>query len=102
MVTSMDSPVLDVEIFAAKDRTNLFMSAPMKCGLKEADTLHIDGLSMVAMKKNDILPIDLPQLTPQNKRDLENLYKRGKRLDVAEFAARGLHDSYSLKLVVIL
>lgn len=94
------SSVLDVEIFAAKDRTKLFMSAPAECGLKHADTLRVDGHTMMAMKNTDILPIDLPQLSDQNKCDLESLHKRGKKLTIAEITALGLYDAYALNVVV--
>lgn len=103
--TKSDNTMLPVEFFAAKDNagllSGLIMSVPCKCGLKRADTLRIDGLSMVALQARSILPIDLPELSKDSKERLVALAKTGNQLPVAEFMARGLFDAYFLKLVLV-
>lgn len=95
------SDILSVEYFAAKDNLGLIMMVPKKCGLKQADTLRIDGLSMVAIKNRSILPIDLPALTNSVRERLVALSVKGYQLPVGEFMARGLFDAYSLNVVII-
>ncbi len=93
--------MLSVEYFAAKDQLGLIMTVPSKCGLKQADTLRIEGLSMVALQEQAILPIELPDLTESVRAKLEALSAKGYQLPVGEFVARGLVDAYSLRIVII-
>lgn len=93
--------VLPVEIFAAKDNGELFIAVPCKCGLKQADTLRVKGLVVVALKDRSILPIDLPELTEESRGRLLNFAAKGKQIPVGEFMARGLFDAYFLDLVVV-
>lgn len=96
--------VLSVEVFAAKDAsgalTGIILAVPRMCGLKRADTLRIDGLSVIAMESRSVLPVDLPDLSPQSREDMLILTRAGKRLVVAEFSALGLLDAYYLDLVI--
>lgn len=99
-----DDQVLSVEVFAAKDSsgalTGIVLAVPRMCGLKRADTLRIDGLSVMAMESRSVLPVDLPDLSPQSREDMLTLTRAGKRLVVAEFTALGLLDAYYLDLVI--
>lgn len=96
--------LVSVEVFAAKDSHGLpgglFMAVSCKCGLWEADTLRIDALSMVALQRKSIMPIDLPALTVPVRDKLVAWAKTGQPLPVAEFMARGLYDAYYLDVVV--
>lgn len=96
-----ESGVLSVEYFAAKDGAVLVMMVPCKCGLNQADTLRIDGISLSALRNQSILPIDLPSLTESVRAKLVALSRRGEQLSVGEFMARGLFDSYSLNVVIV-
>lgn len=97
--------LLSVEVFAAKDSdaadAGLFLAVSCKCGLWEADTLRIDGLSMVALQRKSIMPIDFPPLTASVREKLVGWAASGKPLPVAEFMARGLYDAYYLDVVVV-
>lgn len=96
--------VVAVEFFAAKDSlggSGVMMTVPVRCGLKAADTLRVDGLTIVAMKDRSILPVDLPMLSEGSRAALVRVAERGKRLPVGEFMARGLFDSYFLTLVIV-
>lgn len=92
---------LAVEYFAAKDSSALVMMVPCECGLKQADTLRISGLSMEALCNRSILPIDLPMLNNEIREKLIALAVAGQPLAVGEFMARGLFDYYSLRVVII-
>jgi hypothetical protein len=95
------SGVLSVEIFSAMGQAGLvMMSVPCRCGLKWADTLRIDGLSMVAMQSRSIVPIDFPELTSADRDALVGLANAGERLAVGEFTACGLLDAYFLNVTV--
>jgi hypothetical protein len=102
--TGNDDQVLSVEVFAAKDfageLTGIILAVPRMCGLKRADTLRIDGLSVMAMESRSVLPVDLPDLSPQSRQDMLTLARAGKRLAVAEFTALGLFDAYYLDLAI--
>ena len=93
--------VLSVEFFTATDQSKVMMAVPSKCGLKQADTLRVDGLSMVAMRERSILPIDMPELTDNTRNLLLMLIETDNRIAVGEILPRGLFDSYWLKLVVV-
>lgn len=99
-----DEQVLSVEVFAAKDSTGaltgLILAVPRFCGLKRADTLLVDGLSVIAMASRSVLPVDLPRLTPKSREFMEALARGGKRLVAAEFSALGLIDAYYLDVVI--
>ena len=96
----MVEEILSVEIFAAKDGAGVFIAAPHRCGLKDADTLQVDGLSMVAIKNGSILPVDLPDLGDKERSYLLKYSESRRLLPVGEFLARGLADSYFLKLII--
>ena len=101
----MSEALLSVEVFAAKDSagtlTGVMMAVPCRCGLKQADSLRIDGFSMMAMREQTILPIDFSTLTSDVRSNLKTLAQSGQPLAVAEFTAIGLLDAYFLKLVVV-
>jgi hypothetical protein len=90
--------IIPIEVFAAKDGAGVFIAAPLRCGLKNADTLRVSGLSMVAIKNESILPIDLPDLEERERRYLLKFADTGRPLSVGEFLASGLADSYLLRL----
>ena len=96
--------LLSVELFAAKDFENddgeCFLAVPCRCGLSEADTLRIDGLTMVALREKSIMPIDFYPLTGRVRDKLMAWATRGKPLPVAEFMARGLFNSYFVNVIV--
>ena len=89
-----------MEVFAAKDFRGFFLSAPARCGLKQADTLSVSAkrLSVMAMHGNTVLDLDLPDLTPESLAKLQELEKAGGRLAVAEFSPLGLFDAYFLNV----
>jgi hypothetical protein len=93
------------EIFAAKDEmgkaAGIFMSVPCRCGLKDADTLKIDGLSMVATQFRSVMPLDFPAISTEDRERLVAWSATGKPLPVAEFMVRGLFDSYFLNVEVV-
>lgn len=97
--------VLSVEVFAAKDSdgkfTGLMMTVPPRCGLKQADTLRVSGLAVVAMRKNVVLSVDLPNLSESSCAHFAELARSGQRLAVAEFKALGLLDAYFLDVDVV-
>ena len=96
---------LSVEVFAAKDSggrlTSLMMSVPCQCGLKEADTLRIDGFVMLAMRGVAVLSVDLPALSVESRADFLAWADAGQRLTVGEFKASGMLDSYFLNLTFV-
>ncbi|HJV75095.1 MAG TPA: hypothetical protein VJ654_12795 [Noviherbaspirillum sp.] len=92
--------VLSVEFFAAKDSGEMMMTVPWNCGLKEATTLRVADLFIVAMRGQSVLPIDLPSLDEECKARLIGYAERGKALPVAEFSALGLRDAYFLNVVI--
>lgn len=96
--------VLSAEIFAAKDSqgrvTDVFMSVPCHSGLKQADSLRVDYLSLIAMRDSTVLAVDLPGLTPECHQILTEMSRRGFQLAVAEFTSLGLFDAYFLNLLV--
>lgn len=100
-----ENEVLSVEVFAAKDSngrvTDVFMSVPCRSGLKEANMLRLDKRSMIAMRDLAVLPVDLPEMSPECQRILLELSRIGRPLAVAEFTALGLFDAYYLKLSVV-
>lgn len=99
-----DDGLLSIEVFAAKDSegadADMFMAVSCKCGLREAEALRIDGLSMVAVQHKSIMPIDFPPLDESVRGKLVAWAKTGKPLPVAEFMARGLYDAYFVNVVV--
>lgn len=99
-IQNTEEEILSVEFFAAKDGTGIFMAVPKYSGLKEANILRVDRLKVFAMKDENILPIDFPELTEGVRDQLLQLQARGKPLNVAEFTARGLMDAYKLNLVI--
>lgn len=100
----MSDAGLPVEVFAAKDSagslTGLMMTVPCRCGLNRADTLRIDGHTVMAMRDQTVLPIDFSALTAEVRSNLMALAQSGQRLAVAEFTALGMLDAYFLTLVV--
>jgi hypothetical protein len=104
-MTGEDNSVLPVEVFAAKDSsgqdTGVFIAAPCRCGLKQADTLRVDGLALMALRNRSILPIDLPNLSVQSRASLAVAAQSAQRVPVAEFTATGLFDGYFLNLEVV-
>lgn len=99
-----DEGLVAVEIFAAKDAQgadgDLFLAVSRECGLRNADSLLLDGDRMVAMRAQSVLPIDFPPLSDSGRSRLLAWSEKGKPLPVAEFAARGVFDAYFLNLVV--
>lgn len=94
--------VLSLEFFSAADaagRSIMAMAVPCRCGLKQADTLRISGLVMVAMQARSILPVDFPELTEGVRTKLVALARNGERLAVGEFTALGLLDAYFLNVL---
>lgn len=100
-----ESGVIPIEVFAAKDSagefTGVMMAVPKRCGLKQADTLRIDGTLLMAIRERSILPVDLPEMSEQSRANLIAMAHSGQRLAVAEFTALGLFDAYFLKLEVV-
>jgi len=97
--------LLSMEVFAAKDLdgqiVDLFVSVPRLCGLKHADTLLVDGLTIIAMQARTMLPLDMADLSTEAREKLAFWARSGHRLAVAEFTALGLLDAYFLGLTVI-
>jgi len=91
---------LSVEVFAAKDTgvapSDLMLAVPPRCGLKNADTLRVSGLRVVAMRGKTVLSVDLPDLSPDSRAKFLALAESGRRLAVAEFMPLGLFDAYFL------
>lgn len=96
---------LPVEVFAAKNSSgvvvDVMLAVPRRCGLRQADTLRVDGLRMQAIGRHSILPIELPNLKAKTRDDLLALVGSGRPLTVAEFSPLGLFDAYILKLEVV-
>lgn len=96
---------LSFEVFAAKDSdgdfTGLMMSVPVRCGLKQADTLRINGEVAVAMRKGTVLAVNLPIFSKTICTQFAVLAQSGQRLAVAEFLALGLFDSYFLNVEIV-
>jgi len=97
--------LLSVEVFAAKDpegkNLGVFLAAPVRCGLKQADSLRLDGLSLVAKKAGAILPLDLPNISELSRISLIEEAVKTNQIAVAEFTVLGLCDSYFLSLEVV-
>ena len=95
---------LPFEIFAAKDAggvtAGIFLSVPYRCGLREADTLRLEGRYLVALQFKSIMPLDFDPLSEGDCERLATWVQTGKPLPVAEFMARGLYDAYFLNLVM--
>ena len=104
-VGSRQGAVLSVEVFAAKDSqgmlTDVFMSVPCHSGLKQANVLRLDKLSMIAMRDLAVLPVDLPDMTQEWQAVLLEMARSGRQLAVGEFTSLGLFDAYYLKLSVV-
>lgn len=96
---------LSFETFAAKDASGrlsgLVLVVPPKCGLKQADSLRVDGNTFLALSARSVLPLDFSGLTPSALESVLEFAELGKPLPVAEFTASGLLDSYFLNLVVV-
>lgn len=92
---------VSLEIFAAKDSDQIMLSVPLKCGLKNADTIYIKDKHMVAMRNNSILPIDFPELSETIKNTLVGFSRSDRELPVGEFLSVGLVDAYFLKVVIV-
>ncbi len=94
-----------MEVFAAKDSSgvvvNVLLSAPRRCGLRQADTLRVDGLRMQAMGRRSVLPVELPDLKPASRIDLLALANSGRTLTVAEFSPLGMYDAYTLNVEIV-
>lgn len=97
-ISNQDS--VSATFFAAKDAPGITMVVPKHSGLKEANILRVDGLKAFAMKDENVLPIDFPDLTPAIRDKLMELKARERKLPVSEFTARGLLDAYRLELVI--
>lgn len=93
--------MLAVEFFTSKDSRGIVMSVPVRCGLRQADTLRVSGETMVAMNGRVVLSLDLPKLNLASRDLLIGLAAKGKVLPVGEFMGRGLVDSYFLNVVVV-
>ena len=104
-IPGAESASLAVEVFAAKDSAGalmgLMMAVPCRCGLNRADSLRIDGHTVMAMREQTILPIDFAALTDEVRSNLTALAQSGQRLAVAEFTALGMLDAYFLNVVVV-
>lgn len=98
------SNILPFESFAAKDAegqlVGLMLSVPHGCGLEQADSLRVSGLSMLATRNHSVLPLDFANLTLTTLANFRALAKTGQRVAVAEFTAIGLANAYFLKLIV--
>lgn len=96
--------LLSFESFAAKDANGhlagLMLSVPHGCGLEQADTLRVNGLTVLAMRNQSVLPLDFANLMPATRADFLALSKTGQRIAVAEFTAIGLANAYFLKLLM--
>lgn len=97
--------LLSIEVFAAKGwedghTPDMFLAVSRDCGLKQAEALRVDGLTMVALQNRSILPIEFPPLTEAVRQKLIVWARTGKPLAVGEFMARGLVDAYFLSVVV--
>lgn len=92
--------MLSIEFFLCDKPSgpSIMLSAPVRSGLKQADTLRVSGLSILVLGQRTILPIDLPDITDEIRQRLEAHARSGQRLAVAEFNVRGLVDSYFLSL----
>ena len=92
--------VLSLEVFAAKDSagtfTGLMISVPPRCGLKAADTLHVSGFRVVALRGQSVLSICIPDLSEESRAKFVSLAASGQRLAVAEFMVLGLFVAYFL------
>lgn len=98
--------VLSIEVFAAKgwedgSDPDMFLAVSRDCGLREAEALRIEGLSMVALQHKSVMPIDFPPLTEAVRNKLVAWACTGKPLPVGEFMARGVLDAYFLDVVVV-
>lgn len=91
---------LPVEFFAAKDTTEVAMFVPKGCGLRDGDTLRVDGLSLTAMRGQSVLALDLPDISQEWRARLAHLAENKHRLPVGEFFSIGLTDAYCMHVVV--
>lgn len=96
--------MIPIEVFAAKDPSGalqgIMITAPVGCGLRQADTLRIHGTRLLALQRRSILPIDFPEVDEVSLRHLVESAKLRGQLAVGEFTALGLADSYLLALEV--
>jgi hypothetical protein len=102
---SQSTTTLSAEVFAAKDSSgavvNVMLAVTRRCGLRQADTLRVDGLRMQALGKRSILPVELPDLKPESRIDLQALASSGRPLTVAEFSPLGMVDAYTLNVEIV-
>lgn len=93
-----------MEVFTASGADGGFegvmLTVPPRCGLQQADTLRVDGLTTVALRRNSVLPLELPMLNPPSRESLLLHARTGQRLVVAEFTPLGLLNAYFLNLIV--
>ena len=98
----MSDSVLAVEVFAGKDSagnaTGVALLVPLRCGLREADSLRIDGNKVFALRDRSVLPVSLPDLSSECRVSWLALAELGQPLAVGELTALGVSDSYFLKL----
>jgi hypothetical protein len=94
--------MIPIEVFAAKDEAGallgVMLTAPSNSGLRQADTLRVVGLRVVAIRQRSILSIDLPSLDDESLGYLREAARRGGRVAIAEFTPLGLADSYMLNV----
>ncbi len=97
--------VLSFETFAAKEAdgslSKFMLVVPARCGLKHADSIRVDGNSVLALANRSILPLDFSELTPSALASILEFSLLGKLLPVAEFTASGLLTSYFLEIVIV-
>ncbi len=92
---------LAAEFFSVKGQSYIFMAVPWECGLRAADTLVIDGLAVKALRTQQALALDLPDLSDNVREKLIALSQSGKRLAVGEFTVAGVSDAYYLRVEVV-
>lgn len=101
----MHGSTLSLEVFAAKDTSGailaVMISAPRRCGLKQADTLRVDGMKLLALGKKTILPFILPPLDNASREALLYSARNKRPVPVGEFSPVGLFDAYSLTIEVL-
>lgn len=99
----MSNQSVSFEVFAARDsrgRTVAVTAAvPCRCGLRQADALHVRGLAIHAECDGQPVNVRLADLSEQSRKNLWLLHKAGVRLAIAEMSVRGLVDSYFVKVV---
>lgn len=92
---------LAAELFSVKGQGNIFMAVPCECGLRAADTLVIDGLTVKALREQQALALDLPDLSDNVREKLIALSQSEKKLAVGEFAVTGVSEAYYLRVEVV-